>query len=55
MFDLAAAMPYPPEQGSLEELSPEDVVALCIYRGGPQATVETYVRGKSVYRRPGLS
>jgi guanine deaminase len=51
LFDLAAATPYPPEQGSLDGLSPEDVIGLCVYRGGPHATVETYVRGKSVYRR----
>jgi guanine deaminase len=51
VFDLAAAMPYPPEPSSLDGLSPEDVIALCVYRGGPHATVETYVRGKSVYRR----
>ena len=32
-------------------LSTEDVLALCIYRGGPHSTLETYVRGKCVYRR----
>ena len=55
VFDLHSAMPYPPEHGGVEELSPEDVVALCIYRGGPHATLETYVRGKRVYRRPQLN
>jgi guanine deaminase len=52
VFDLTAAFPYPADHGPVEELSPEDVIALCIYRGTPQATVEAYVRGKSVYRRP---
>src|SRR4051794_26131919 len=52
VFDLNAAFPYPEDHHPVDELSPEDVIALCIYRGGPQATVETYVRGKSVYRRP---
>jgi guanine deaminase len=34
----------------LADLSVEDIVSLCVYRGGPHATVETFVRGKSVYR-----
>jgi guanine deaminase len=51
VVDLAAIAPYPKDRQSLEELSPEDVVALCVYRGGPQATVQTYVRGKCVYER----
>jgi len=37
------------------ELAAEDVVALCIYRGGPQANLETYVRGKCIYQAPGLA
>jgi guanine deaminase len=55
VFDLNAAFPYPSDHPPVEEFSPEDVIALCIYRGGPQATIETYVRGKSVYRRAGSS
>ncbi|MEY2546134.1 MAG: guanine deaminase [Verrucomicrobiota bacterium] len=51
VVDLAAIAPYPKDRQSLEELSAEDVVALCVYRGGPQATVQTYVRGKCVYER----
>jgi guanine deaminase len=50
VFDLSAATPYH-DQDAVEDLSAEDVIALCIYRGGPHATVETYVRGKTVYRR----
>jgi guanine deaminase len=52
VVDIQAIRPYPSHQPSIADLSPEDIVALCIYRGGPQATVESYVRGKSVYRRP---
>ncbi len=33
----------------VSELSPQDLIALCIYRGGPAATVSTYVRGRKVY------
>jgi guanine deaminase len=51
VVDLAAIAPYPKDRQSLEELSAEDVVALCVYRGGPHATVQTYVRGKCVYER----
>jgi guanine deaminase len=49
LVNLQALLPYSQEHPA-EELSAEDAVALCIYRGGPHATVETYVRGKSVYR-----
>jgi guanine deaminase len=49
IVDLAALIPYPDERKALGELSTEDVLALCVYRGGPQATRETYVRGKCVY------
>jgi guanine deaminase len=52
LVDIAATLPYGPDQMAGGDLSPEDIIALCIYRGGPQATVETYVRGRSVYRRP---
>ena len=33
----------------VSELSPQDLIALCIYRGGPEATVATYVRGRRVF------
>jgi guanine deaminase len=33
----------------VSELSPQDLIALCIYRGNPTATVATYVRGRKVY------
>jgi guanine deaminase len=50
VVDLAALTPYPTDRDALRELSVQDVVALCVYRGGPHANVETYVRGKCVYR-----
>ena len=33
----------------MSELSPQDLIALCIYRAGPSATLSTYVRGRKVY------
>ena len=55
IVDLAALAPYPHERDLLHELSVQDVVSLCIYHGGPHANLETYVRGKSVYRAPGTT
>lgn len=52
VVDLAALLPYPEDRQSLGELSPDDVLALCIYRGGPHAILETYVRGNCVHRIP---
>src|SRR2546423_357580 len=54
IVDLAALLPYPNAE-ALAELVPEDVVALCIYRGGPQANLETYVRGRCVYQSRNLT
>jgi guanine deaminase len=50
VVDLAALLPYRKNVHALGDLSPEDALALCIYRGGPQANLETYVRGKCVYQ-----
>jgi guanine deaminase len=52
LVDLAALLPYGKEVAQLNDLSTEDILALCIYRGNPQATLETYVRGRCVYRAP---
>ena len=52
IVDLAAVAPYSRERDLLRELSVQDVVSLCIYRGGPHANLETYVRGQSIYRAP---
>jgi len=50
LVDLGSLLPYGTERQRVSELSKEDIVALCIYRGGPNATRETYVRGRCVYR-----
>jgi guanine deaminase len=55
VLDLSSLLPYPKNRGALDDLSTEDVLALCIYRGGPSANLETYVRGKSVYQAPKLA
>ncbi len=52
VVDLETLLPYGKEdRARAAQLSKEDILALCIYRGGPQATRETYVRGRCVYRR----
>jgi guanine deaminase len=50
VVDLAALLPYGKADVPLADLSTEDILALCIYRGGPHATWQTYVRGKCVYQ-----
>jgi guanine deaminase len=50
IVDLSALIPYGKQNAALDQLSTEDVVALCIYRGGPHATLATYVRGSCVYQ-----
>lgn len=55
VVNLVSLLPYPKNRGALDELSTEDVLALCIYRGGPHANLETYVRGKCVYQAPKLA
>ncbi len=49
LVDLSRVRPY--HQYAMGEISAEDVVALCIYRGGPESTAAIYVRGRCVYRR----
>jgi guanine deaminase len=55
VVNLASLLPYPENHEALRELSTEDALALCIYRGGPHANLETYVRGKCVYQAPALA
>jgi guanine deaminase len=50
LMDCAALLPYGGDSAEVSELSAEDVVSLCVYRGGPEAVAETFVRGRSVYR-----
>jgi guanine deaminase len=49
LVDLEALLPYGKTGAGLDDLTTEDILALCIYRGGPHATLETYVRGNRVY------
>ena len=53
IVDLITLLPYP-SADALTGLAPEDVVALWIHRGGPQANLETYVRGRWIYQAPNL-
>lgn len=52
VMDVTALLPYRKSSKGANDLSPEDVVSLCVYRGGPEAVIETFVRGRSVYRAP---
>jgi len=54
VVDLNSLLPYRKDR-QLNGLSTEDVLALSIYRGGPHSTLETYVRGKCVYRAEQIS
>ena len=47
VLDRRALSPY----GEAAELKPEELITLCIYRGGSSATVATYVRGRAVYEK----
>jgi guanine deaminase len=52
IMDLGSLLPYRRSSKGTGDLSAEDVVSLCVYRGGPEAVLETFVRGRSVYRAP---
>lgn len=54
VVDLQALLPYQNHNG-LAKLVPEDVIALCIYRGKTEANLETYVRGRRIYQAPRLA
>jgi guanine deaminase len=54
VLDLNAVLPYGgrfAQEGT--PLTADDVITLCIYRGGPAATVEARVRGRVVTRSAG--
>jgi cytosine/adenosine deaminase-related metal-dependent hydrolase len=51
IMDYGALLPYR-QNAKITDLTAEDIVSLCIYRGGPQAVLETFVRGRSIYRAP---
>jgi guanine deaminase len=50
VMDLTALLPYRGSAMKIEDLTPEDALNLCVYRGGPHAVLETFVRGRSVHR-----
>lgn len=52
VIDIASLLPYHKLAKGGPDLPPEDLLALCLYRGGPHSVVETFVRGVSVYRAP---
>ncbi len=52
VMDPEVMLPYKKRHRAVPELAPEDLVALCVYRGGPAAVLDTYVRGESVYQSP---
>ena len=52
VMDLAALLPYRKSAKALADMAPEDMLSLCIYRGGPCAVVESWVRGNPVFRAP---
>ena len=52
VLDLASITPYGRKLNPHAQLTAEDVISLLVYRGGPAAVVETFVRGRSVYRAP---
>lgn len=52
VMDYRSLLPYGSDGRPAAELTAEDIVSLCVYRGGPDAVRETFVRGRSVYRAP---
>lgn len=51
VMDMSAVRPYGDSGRRVNEMPKEDVLALCVYRGGPHAVAATYVRGQKVYER----
>jgi guanine deaminase len=49
VMDVSTLLPYHGSATKFEEVTPDDILALCIYRGGPHAVLETFVRGRSVW------
>ncbi len=53
IMDYGSLLPYRQKNSkAAADLTAEDIVSLCIYRGGPHAVLETFVRGRSTYRAP---
>jgi len=52
VIDIASLLPYRKLAKTGPEMSAEDLIALAVYRAGPTHTLETFVRGESIYRAP---
>ncbi len=53
VMDVSKLLPYTKLDPKVPaSLSPQDLLALCVYRGNPHAVLETYVRGRKVYSAP---
>lgn len=52
VMDYSALLPYRPVAKVGEGLSAEEIVSVCVYRGGAHAVLETWVRGRSIFRAP---
>ncbi len=50
VMSFGSLLPYRQSSKSVADLTAEDILSLCIYRGGPHAVLETFVRGESVHR-----
>lgn len=52
VIDLASLLPGPRRRHVEADLSAEDLVCLLVHRAGPQNTVATLVRGRTIYLSP---
>lgn len=52
VMDMGKLFPYERDSKIRSSVSAEDLVSLCVYRGGPEQVLETFVRGNSIYRAP---
>jgi guanine deaminase len=52
IMDFGSLLPYRQSAKGVADMTAEDIVSLCVYRGGPHAVLETFVRGRSIYRAP---
>jgi guanine deaminase len=50
VMDLAPLIPYGRDGRLAPPADPADIVALCVYRAGPEAVVRTHVRGREISR-----
>ena len=52
ILDASCLLPDRKNSKDIADMSAEDILSLCVYRGGPQAVLETFARGQSIYRAP---